>query len=49
MMVVVPVGDATLAELVEGMDGGRWREIVDALRGEARTEVRRPRFELTYE
>ena len=49
MMVVVPVGDATLAELVEGMDGERWREIVDALRGEARTEVRLPRFELTYE
>ncbi len=49
MMVVVPVGDVTLAELVEGMDGARWQEVVDALRGEARTEVRLPRFELTYE
>ncbi len=49
MMVVVPVGDATLAELVEGMDGTRWQELVDALRGEARTDVRLPRFELTYE
>ena len=49
MMVVVPVGDGTLAQLVEGMDGARWQELVDALRGEARTEVRLPRFELTYE
>ena len=49
MMVVVPVGDATLAELVEDMDGARWQEVVDALRGEARTEVRLPRFELSYE
>ena len=49
MMVVVPVGDATLAELVEGMDVARWQELVDALRGEARTDVRLPRFELTYE
>ena len=49
MMVVVPIGDATLAELVQGMDGARWQELVDALRGEARTEVRLPRFELTYE
>ncbi len=49
MMVVVPVGDATLTELVEGMDGERWQEVVDALRGEARTEVRLPRFELSYE
>ena len=49
MMVVVPTGDGTLAELVEEMDGARWQELVDALRGEARTEVRLPRFELTYE
>jgi serine protease inhibitor len=49
MVVVVPTGDATLAELVEEMDGARWQEVVDALRGEARTEVRLPRFELTYE
>ena len=49
MLVVVPTGDATLAELVEEMDGERWQEEVDALRGEARTEVRLPRFELTYE
>jgi len=49
MMVVIPIGDATLAQLVEGMDGARWQELVDALRGEARTEVRLPRFELTYE
>ena len=41
--------DATLADLVEEMDGERWQEVVDALRGEARTEVRLPRFELTYE
>ena len=49
MTVVVPVGDATLSELVAGMDGARWREVVNSLRGEARTEVRLPRFELTYE
>ena len=49
MVVVVPTGDATLAELVEEMDGARWQEVVDVLRGEARTEVRLPRFELTYE
>ena len=49
MMVVVPVGEGTLAQLVEGMDGARWQELVDALRGEARTEVRLPRFELSYE
>ncbi len=49
MMVVVPVGEGTLAQLVEGMDGARWQEVVDALRGEARTEVRLPRFELSYE
>ena len=49
MVVVVPTGDATLAELVEEMDGARWQQVVDALRGEARTEVRLPRFELTYE
>ena len=49
MMVVVPTGDATLAELVEEMDVARWQEVVNALRGEARTEVRLPRFELTYE
>jgi serpin B len=49
MMVVVPTGDATLTDLVEGMDGERWQEVVDALRGEVRTEVRLPRFELTYE
>ena len=49
MMVVVPTGDATLAELVEEMDVARWQEVVDALRGEARNEVRLPRFELTYE
>ena len=49
MMVVVPTGDATLAELVEEMDVARWQEVVNALRGEARNEVRLPRFELTYE
>ena len=49
MVVVVPTGDAALAELVEEMDGARWQQVVDALRGEARTEVRLPRFELTYE
>ncbi len=49
MIVVVPVGDATLTDLVEDMDGERWQEEVDALRGEARTEVRLPRFELSYE
>lgn len=49
MMVVVPIGDATLAGLVEGMDAERWQEVVDALRGEERTEVSLPRFELTYE
>ncbi len=49
MLVVVPVGDATLSGLVEGMDDQRWQEVVDALRGEARTEVRLPRFELAYE
>ena len=49
MVVVVPIGDGTLAQLVEGMDGARWQELVDALRGEARTEVRLPRFEMTYE
>ena len=49
MMVVVPIGDGTLAQLVEEMDGARWQELVDALRGESRTEVRLPRFELTYE
>ena len=49
MMVVVPVGDATLSGLVEEMDDARWQEVVDALRGEARTEVRLPRFELAYE
>ena len=49
MVVVVPTGDATLAELVEEMDGARWQQVVDALRDEARTEVRLPRFELTYE
>ena len=49
MMVVVPVGDATLTELVEGMDGERWQEVVESLRGEARTEIRLPRFELSYE
>ena len=49
MMVVVPVGDGTLAQLVRGMDGARWQELVDGLRGEARTEVRLPRFELSYE
>ena len=48
-MVVVPTGDGTLAQLVEEMDGARWQELVDALRGEARTEARLPRFELTYE
>ena len=31
------------------MDVARWQEVVNALRGEARTEVRLPRFELTYE
>ena len=40
MMVVVPTGGATLADLVEGMDGARWQEVVDALGGEVRTEVR---------
>jgi serpin B len=49
MMMVAPTGDATLAGLVEGMDGERWQEVVDGLRGEARTEVRLPRFELTYD
>ena len=49
MMVVVPTGDATLAELVEEMDVARWQEVVNALRGEARNEVRLPRFDLTYE
>ena len=49
MLVVVPTGDATLADLVEEMDGEHWQKVVDALRGEARTEVRLPRFELTYE
>ena len=49
MMVVVPIGDATLAGLVEKMNGERWQEVVDALRGEERTEVLLPRFELTYE
>ena len=49
MMVVVPVGDATLSGLIEGMDDARWQEVVGALRGEARTEVRLPRFELAYE
>jgi serpin B len=49
MTVVVPVGDATLSGLVDGMDEERWQEVVDALRGEARTEVRLPRFELVYE
>ncbi len=49
MLVVVPTGDATLTDLVQEMDGERWQEVVDALRGEARTEVRLPRFELTYE
>ena len=49
MTVVVPVGDATLAELVGGMDQARWQEVIDALRGEARTEIRLPRFELSYE
>ena len=33
MMVVVPIGDGTLAQLVEEMDGARWQELVDALRG----------------
>ena len=49
MMVVVPLGEYTLSGLVEEMDDERWREMVDALRGEARTEVRLPRFELAYE
>ena len=49
MMVVVPVGDATLAGLVEEMDAERWQELVDALQEETRTEVQLPRFELTYE
>ena len=49
MMVVVPLGESTLSELIEEMDGERWRQLVDALRGEARTEVRLPRFELAYE
>jgi len=49
MMVVVPVGDATLAELVEDMDSERWQELVDALQQETRTEVQLPRFELSYE
>jgi len=44
MMVVVPTGDATLAELVEEMDIARWQEVVNALRGEARNEVRLPRL-----
>lgn len=41
--------DPVETTMVEGMDGARWREWVDALRGEARTEVQLPRFELTYE
>ena len=49
MMVVVPVGGATLSGLVDGMDDARWQELVDELRGEARTEIRLPRFELAYE
>lgn len=49
MMMVAPTGDATLTDLVEGMDGERWQEVVDGLRGEARTEIRLPRFELTYD
>ncbi len=49
MMMVAPTGDATLAGLVEGMDAERWQEVVDGLRGEARTEIRLPRFELTYD
>ena len=49
MVVVVPTGDATLTELVEEMDVARWQEVVNALRGEARNEIRLPRFELTYE
>ena len=49
MMVVVPIGNATLAGMVERMDGERWQEVVDALRGEERTEIMLPRFELTSE
>ncbi len=49
MMVVVPVGGATLSGLVDGMDDARWQELVDELRGEARTEIRLPRFVLAYE
>jgi serpin B len=49
MTVVVPLGESTLSGLVEEMDDARWRELIDALRGEARTEVRLPRFELAYE
>ena len=49
MMVVVPIGNATLAGMVERMDGERWQDVVDALRGEERTEIMLPRFELTSE
>jgi serpin B len=31
------------------MDAERWHQVINALRGEERTEVRLPRFSLTYE
>jgi serpin B len=49
MTLVVPIGDETLDGMLEDMDGDRWQDVLDALRGEERTEVQIPRFELTYE
>jgi serpin B len=48
MTVVVPQGDATLADVLEHLATGGWPELVDRLRPRS-NEVWLPRFELTYD